>query len=537
MLPLADSPDGFYCGLAMPVAPEGTVSFLFTDIVGSTKLWEKFPSTMGAALARHDEILRTTCESHDGYVFKTVGDAFCVAFPTMSDALLAAIESQRKLRDENWGDIGNIKVRMGIHAGTAEFRDRDYFGGVLNRVSASKAPRMAARFLPHRSPSTSCRTSRSAASHSRPSVSTVSATSSAPSFFIRSSPTDSKPISRHQKSLEVMPNNLPVQTTSFIGREKEIDEVKRLLKTTRLLTLMGMGGTGKTRLALEVGSQIIGKYQDGVWLVELALVTDPDRIFETIANVVGVREEAERPIRESVRNFFKGKTLLLVIDNCEHVLSAIAAGIAELLKNSPHVKVLATSRHSLGIAGETIFPVPPLSMFDIRLEDFSGPNLAERLNQFEAVKLFVARAVAVQPSFVVTNANAPAVAAICSRLDGIPLAIELAAARVRSFPSSKLPPASATASACSEAAHVTAFRISRPFRPSSTGATTCFPKRNACSSAASASSPAAALSKPSRLFAHAMMWRSGKSSTFSTSSFPNPRHHQSRTPSAIRATP
>ena len=417
----------------MPVAPEGTVSFLFTDIVGSTKLWEKFPATMGAALARHDEILRTTCESHDGYVFKTVGDAFCVAFPTMSDALLAAIESQRKLRDENWGDIGNIKVRMGIHAGTAEFRDRDYFGGVLNRVSRIESAAHGGQILT-----------------SQVSVDLVQdeplggiAFKALGEHRLRNL---ERPEFLHQvladgletdfpppKSLEVMPNNLPVQTTSFIGREKEIDEVKRLLKTTRLLTLMGMGGTGKTRLALEVGSQIIGKYQDGVWLVELALVTDPDRIFETIANVVGVREEAERPIKESVRNFFKGKTLLLVIDNCEHVLSAIAAGIADLLKNSPHVKVLATSRHSLGIAGETIFPVPPLSMFDIRLEDFSGPNLAERLNQFEAVKLFVARAVAVQPSFVVTNANAPAVAEICSRLDGIPLAIELAAARVRSL--------------------------------------------------------------------------------------------------------
>jgi predicted ATPase len=222
-----------------------------------------------------------------------------------------------------------------------------------------------------------------------------------------------------------------VQTTSFVGREKEIEESLRRLEKSRLLTLMGTGGTGKTRLALEIGARVINEFRDGVWLAELAPITDPDRVLATVASAVGAREEPERPLRDTLVNFLKGKTVLLILDNCEHLLKAVSGLAADLLRSCPNLKIIAASRHSLGIAGEMTFPVPPLGMFDVRLHKLTGPDIAAQLSQYEAVRLFIERAVSVRPDFVVTNANAPALAEICSRLDGIPLAIELAAVRVR----------------------------------------------------------------------------------------------------------
>lgn len=411
-------------------APIGTISFLFTDIVGSTRLWEKHPNHMGAALARHDAIMRTVVEQYSGYVFKTVGDAFCVAFQTPRDAVLAAIDAQTALEAEDWKEIAVLKVRMGIHTGSAEFRGGDYFGGTLNRASRIESAAHGGQILLSQ---ITCEllqdeglsiTFKSLGEHRLRNLDRPEHLFQA---IVEGLATDFPP----PKSMEVLPNNLPVQTTSFIGREREMEEVHRLLEKSRLITLTGTGGTGKTRLSLEVGARLINEFHDGVWQIELAPLSDPSRVPELVCNVLGVREEPGKPLRGTLLNFLRSKSLLIILDNCEHMIAALSSLITEWLRGCPHVKVLATSRHSLGVSGETTFSVPPLGILDTRLFELSGPDVAERLSQFDAVKLFIARAVAVRADFVVTNSNAPALAEICSRLDGIPLAIELAAARVR----------------------------------------------------------------------------------------------------------
>ncbi len=415
----------------MPEAPQGTVTFLFTDIVGSTRLWEKFPNEMGAALARHDGIVRSAAEAWSGHVFKTVGDAFCVAFSTPVEALSAAIEAQRGLAAENWGELGPLVVRMGLHSGAAEYRAGDYFGGTLNRASRIEAAARGGQILLSQITFELLEDERLEGIRFKSLGSHRLRNLDRPEHLYQASATGMAEDFPPPRSMEVLPNNLPVQTTSFVGREKEIEESLRRLEKTRLLTLMGTGGTGKTRLALEIGARVINEFRDGVWLVELALITDPDRVLGAMAAAVGAREEPERPLRDTMVNFLKGKTVLLILDNCEHLLKAVSALTTDLLRACPNLKILAASRHSLGIAGETAFPVPPLGMFDVRLHKLTGPDIAAQLSQYEAVKLFIERAVSVRPDFVVTNANAPALAEICSRLDGIPLAIELAAARVR----------------------------------------------------------------------------------------------------------
>ncbi len=416
---------------AMTPTPAGTVTFLFTDIQGSTKLWEKHPSLMGRVIARHDDLIRDAAAAHGGYVFKTVGDAVCMAFETVRDALVTAISIQREILAQDWGEAGRLLVRMGMHTGSAELRAGDYFGPTLNRVARIESAGHGGQIL----------------------------VSNATFELIQDEGLEGvvfKPLGEHRlrslerpenlfqvtaegllvdfpppRSMESLPNNLPVQATSFIGREKEMEDVRRLLEKTRLLTLTGTGGTGKTRLAIEAGARQISEFRDGVWLVELAPVNNPDQLVPAVAAAVGAREDPEVPIRDTLVSFCRGKSLLIILDNCEHVQEAAAALAGDLLRSCPNVRLLATSRHSLGIGGETTFQVPPLAIFDTQTEELQGPDLAERMSQYEAVKLFIARAVSVRPGFAVTNANAPAVAEICSRLDGIPLAIELAAARVR----------------------------------------------------------------------------------------------------------
>jgi predicted ATPase/class 3 adenylate cyclase len=415
----------------MPEAPTGTVSFLFTDIVGSTRLWEKFPARMGAALARHDALIRAAVETHGGHVFKTVGDASYAAFRSPRNSLEAAIDAQHALAAEDWNDIGTLPVRMGIHVGTAEFRDGDYFGGTLNRASRIESAAHGGQILLSRiavelleDEPLDAISFKSLGNHRLRNL-------DRPEHLYQAVVPNLAESFPPPRSMEALPNNLPVQTTSFVGREKELEDVKRSLKNTRILTLMGTGGTGKTRLALETGAQLIHEFRDGVWLAELAVIAEPERVVEAVAAAVGAREEPDRPLRATLVNFLRSKSILLLLDNCEHLISTISVLAAELLRFCPRLKILATSRHSLGIGGEAAFFVPPLQVLEVRSEDFRAADFAQRLSQYEAVKLFIARAVAVRPDFAITNSNAPAVAEICSRLDGIPLAIELAAARVK----------------------------------------------------------------------------------------------------------
>ncbi len=411
--------------------PTGTITFLFSDIEGSSRKWEQQPDAMRVALATHDRLLRGTFEANGGYVFKTIGDAFCVAFDTALDALSGAVQAQRALRDATWDGIAEMKVRMALHTGSAEHRDGDYFGQSLNRVARILSSAHGGQVLLSLPTEELVRDAlpmgvqlKALGEHrlrdlARPEHLFQLVTSDLPSQF---------PALR---SLESVPNNLPMQLTSFIGRERELAEVKRLLGSTRLLTLTGTGGTGKTRLSLQVAADLLEQFHDGVWFVEFATITDPALVVETVAAAVDLRQEAERPLAATLTSFFRNKQLLLILDNCEHVVGACARLAESLLRSCAQLRILASSREPLSIAGETAWPLPPLSLPDHWREITAGPDAIERLTQFEAVRLFIDRATIARPAFQLSNENVHLVAQICWRLDGIPLAIELAAARIR----------------------------------------------------------------------------------------------------------
>jgi predicted ATPase/class 3 adenylate cyclase len=406
--------------------PTGTVTFLFTDIEGSTQWWEQQPEWMQGAFARHEAILRAAFAAHGGYAYKMIGDAFQVAFATAPDALAAALEAQRTLQAEPWGEIGPLRVRMALHTGVTEERGDDYVGPVLNRVARLLSVSHGGQILLTQAAYELVRDHlpEGARLHDlgehrlkdliRPEHIYQALAPGLPSDFAS------------LKSLDAFPHNLPMQLTSFIGREKEIAEVKRLLLADRFVTLTGPGGTGKTRLSLQVGAELLELFPDGVWLVELVSLTDPALVPQTVAAALGVRESGGRPILAVLTGYLRGKDLLLILDNCEHLVGACAQLVMALLQECPHLFVLASSREALGIPGEAPFRVPSLSTPDLR-----HPPSVETLTQYEAVRLFIERAETVSSGFAVTKENAPAIAQVCYRLDGIPLAIELAAARVK----------------------------------------------------------------------------------------------------------
>ena len=415
----------------MSALPTGTITFLFSDIEGSTKKWELHPDAMRTALATHDRLLRQTFEACGGFVFKTIGDAFCVAFDTAQGALAGALQAQRELRATEWGEIGEMRVRMALHTGAAEHRDNDYFGQTLNRVARILAAAHGGQVLlslpaeelvrDHLPPGAQLR---HLGEHrlrdlARPEHLYQLIAPDLPSEFTG------------LRSLESVPNNLPEQLSSFIGREREMAEVKRLLGSTRLLTLTGMGGTGKTRLSLQVAADVLDTFSDGVWLVEFGTIADAALVVETVAAALDLRQEADRPLATTLTNFLRARSLLLVLDNCEHVVAACARLAETLLRACPKLRILASSREPLGVVGETAWPVPALSLPAHWREIVAGPDAIERLTQFEAVRLFVERATIARPAFQLSNDSVHLVAQICWRLDGIALAIELAAARIR----------------------------------------------------------------------------------------------------------
>ena len=408
----------------------GAITFLFTDVEGSTSLWEKNPEAMSEALLRHDEILRKAIEAHDGHVFKTVGDAFHAIFSTAPDTLEAALEAQRALLREEWEETGPLRVRMALHTGVAEERAGDYFGPSLNRVARLLSAGHGGQVLMSLATQELVRDElpeevglrdlgeRRLKDLSRPERIFQLVASGLPASF--------PPL----KTLDARRNNLPTQPTPLVGRKRELDEVLALLRSpdVRLLTLTGPGGMGKTRLALQAGADLLEDFDDGVLYVSLATITDPKLVPLTIAEILGVKESAGQPLMETFKSYLHHKHLLLILDNFEQVLEG-APLVGELLGTCSELKVLATSRIPLRLYGEQEFPVPPLELPD----PLTLPSL-EALTQYEAVKLFVERARAVKAEFSLTQQNAAAVAEICARLDGLPLAIELAAARVRMLP-------------------------------------------------------------------------------------------------------
>src|SRR5262245_47692373 len=410
--------------------PGGTLAFLFTDIEGSTQLWERDRAAMERALERHDQIMRQTIDAYGGHVFKTGGDAFDAVFATAADALDAILAAQRALAAEPWGATGPIRVRAALHVGAAQQRDGDYFGVPLNRVARLCAAGHGGQILLSLAAQELVRDALPKGASLRDLGEHRLKDLARPERIFQVVAPDLIADFPALRSLDSYRHNLPPQPTALIGREAEIAAVCGLLRRddTHLLTLTGPGGTGKTRLALQAAAELLDDFRDGVFFVPLAPIRDPQLVAAAIAAALGVKEAGDQPLPELLKAHLRGKQTLLLLDNFEQVADA-ARLVAELLAAAPHLKAIVTSRETLHLYGEREYGVPPLSLPDLR----RLPPI-ERLTQYEAVRLFIERAQAVRPDFAITTENAPAVAEICARLDGLPLAIELAAARSKLFP-------------------------------------------------------------------------------------------------------
>jgi len=388
---------------------------------------------MADAVERHLALLRQSIETHGGVLFKVVGDAVQAAFSTAPQAVAAALGAQRELLTEDWGALGPLRVRMALHAGEAEPDDRgDYLAPALNRLSQLLAASHGGQVLLSLAVQQLARdvlpkgcSLRDLGEHR---LRDLLEPMRVFQLLHPDLPGDFPPL----RSLDARPNNLPRQPTPFLGREREVDEVVQMLRDdhVRLLTLTGTGGSGKTRLALQAAAEALDAFPDGVSFVPLASLADPTLIPSAVAQALVVPEQGGRPVVEVLRDYLAGKQFLLILDNCEHLLAAVADLVADLLAASASLTVLATSRAPLRLRAEQEWEVPPLAL----PRRPPPPPTAEQLSPYAAVRLFVERAQAVRPDFAVDNASAPAVAEICWRLDGLPLAIELAAARVRLFP-------------------------------------------------------------------------------------------------------
>jgi predicted ATPase len=396
----------------MSSPPSGTVTFLFTDIEGSTRLWEERPDEMRVLVATHDERFRAAIEANGGHVFATGGDGFAAAFGRAADAVAAAEQCQAAL-----ADLPDLKVRMGINTGEVDERGGDYFGPPVNATARLMAAGHGGQVL----------------------IAAVTAD------LVRG--LDLKNLGEHRlrdlgnpisvwqlgtgdfpplRSLESAPSNLPIQLTTFVGRDDDVEALAALVREQPLVTITGVGGVGKTRLAMHVAAELLVDSPDGVWVVELAAADDADAMAEVIATELGVSRGADATLASSIVETLRSKHMLLVVDNCEHLLGEVADFVDDVMHSCTGVRILATSREGLGIAGERVWPLRSLGT--------PGPNdPVEVVTSSPAVQLLLDRARAVAPTFRIDESNSAAVVEICRRLDGIPLAIELAAARLTSM--------------------------------------------------------------------------------------------------------
>jgi predicted ATPase/class 3 adenylate cyclase len=412
----------------MPDLPSGTVTFLFTDIEGSTPLWERDRQAMATAVERHIALLDAAIQAHGGIHFKTVGDAVQAAFPTAPDAVIAAVDAQRALVAEDWGEIGPLHVRMALHVGEGLPDDRgDYLAAPLNRLARLLSTGYGGQILLSQSVQQLTRGALPAGTKLRDLGEHRLRDLLEPERVFQlvhpELPAEFPPL----RTLRSRPNNLPRQPTPLVGREREVSAVADLLRSdpVQLVTLTGPGGVGKTRLGLQAVADLLDAFPDGAFFVELAPLTDPALVPSTVARVLGVRVEVGEPVVGLLEDFLRDRRLLLLLDNVEHLLPA-ASLVSDLLRACPTLKVLATSRTPLRLRGEREFVIAPLAVPTLQ----RAPDLAA-LEQNDAVRLFVARAQEVRADLALTPDNAAAIAETVRRLDGLPLALELAAARLR----------------------------------------------------------------------------------------------------------
>jgi predicted ATPase/class 3 adenylate cyclase len=401
------------------------VTFLFTDIEGSTRLLQHLGDKFAAVIAEHDQLLRDVWQMYQGSVVGTQGDSFFVAFPRAVDGVSAAVEAQRVLNAHDWTDGVKVRVRMGLHTGEPQIgASENYVGIDVHRAARIAAAGHGGQILISQSTYDLVKSEfpdavrvQDLGEHR---LKDLRQPKHLYQLIIAGLPSDFPPL----KSLDASPNNLPSQLTSFVGREQEIAEAKQLLSEGRLVTFTGPGGSGKTRLALQLASEVLDRFHS-VFFVALAPISDPGLVASTIAKTLNVPEVAGRSILESLKEYLQSKSMLLLLDNFEQVISA-ASLVSELLSVCGKLKILVTSREALRVSGERIYTVPPLTVPNF----IQMPSL-EALSQNAAIKLFIQRAQAVKPDFTLTRDTAPAIAEICARLDGLPLAIELAAARIK----------------------------------------------------------------------------------------------------------
>jgi predicted ATPase/class 3 adenylate cyclase len=411
----------------MSTLPTGTVTFFFSDIEGSTRLIQRLGERYPDVLLAHHTIQREALAANGGHELRTEGDSFFIVFGSALEACAGAAAVQRHLHAHAWPDGGQVRVRIGLHTGEATLVGNEYLGLDVHRAARVASAGHGGQVLVSE-------TTRVLVDHALPPglalkdlgmhrLKDLARPERLFQLTVEGIPDDFPPL----KTLESTPNNLPTQLTSFIGRDDQVREARQLLERSRLLTLTGPGGTGKTRLSLQIAAGLLDQFPDGVYFVPLSAIRDPDLVPSAIAQALAISMTGSRRPIEALLENLREKQTLLVLDNFEQVLEA-APIATQLLEGSAGLRVLVSSRIALRVSGEQEFPVPPLALPDLK----ALPGLAA-LSQFEAVRLFIERAVAVKPDFHATNENAPAIAGICERVDGLPLAIELAAARVKLF--------------------------------------------------------------------------------------------------------
>jgi predicted ATPase/class 3 adenylate cyclase len=408
--------------------PSGTITFLFADVEGSTDLVQRLgDEEYAGVLAEYLRACRRAVEAHGGHEVDTEGDGYFAAFARATDAVEAAIAMQVAFRSTPWPPAVSLRVRIGMHTGEPIATRTGYVGVDVHRAARISAAAWGGQVL---------------ISHATQALLSQSLPADVSLLDLGQHRLKDLREAEHlyqvvhpdllqgfspPRSLSARLNNLPIQLTSFIGREREIADIERTLADSRLVTLTGFGGVGKTRLALQVAADVLERFSDGVWLVELDTLSDEALVPQAVASALGVREESGRNLIQTLLAFLRSRTLLLLLDNCEHLIEASARIVQSILQQVASVRILATSREPLGVAGEVIRQVAPLS-----LPDGSQVPL-DRLRAFEAVRLFMDRAAMARPEFTLTPENGPTIVHIAQRLEGVPLAIELAAARVKAL--------------------------------------------------------------------------------------------------------